>query len=84
MKCKLVGAAHLGRKKFKSDKSRVSKKHIQEIDEEDMHQFPRMLSNYDSKVMGLAVALSGSESTAFGPVSPLQPLEDPVSSHLSS
>lgn len=78
MKCKLVGAAHLGRKKFKSDKSRVSKKHIQEIDEEDMHQFPRMLSNYDSKVMGLAVALSGSESTAFGPVSPLQPLEDPI------
>jgi vacuolar protein sorting-associated protein 13A/C len=42
-----------------------------------------MISNFDCKTMGLAVALSGSESTQFGPLTPLNALDDPVSSHLS-
>ena len=78
LKYKLVG-----RKKSKSDKSWLSKKSMDQIDEEDMHQYPTMISSFDCKTMGLAVALSGSESTQFGPVTPLNSLADPVSSNLS-
>jgi vacuolar protein sorting-associated protein 13A/C len=83
LKYKLVGVGNYGRKKLKSDKSWLSKKSMEQIDEEDMHQYPTMISNFDCKTMGLAVALSGSESTQFGPLTPLNALDDPVSSHLS-
>jgi len=82
LKYKLVGVENQGRKKLKSDRSWFSKKSMEEIDEEDMQQYPTMISNFDIKTMGLAVALSGSESTQFGPVASLGPLEDPVSTHL--
>lgn len=82
LKYKLVGGDHHGRKKHKSDRSWFSKKSLEEVDEEDMHQYPTMISNFDSKTMKLAVALSGSESTNFGPAEPLSALDDPVSTHL--
>lgn len=82
LKYKLVAVEHQGRKKLKSDRSWFSKKSMEEVDEEDMHQYPTMISNFDCKTMGLAVALSGSESTQFGPVASLALLEDPVSTHL--
>lgn len=82
LKYKLVGGDHHGRKKHKSDRSWFSKKSLEEIDEEDMHQYPTMISNFDSKTMKLAVALSGSESSTFGPAEPMSALDDPVSTHL--
>lgn len=68
-----------GRKK--SDKNWHRKKSLEEIGEEDMHEYPTMLSSYDCKTMGLAVALPRSECTQFGPVASLDALEDAVSSH---
>ncbi|KAG0604101.1 hypothetical protein M758_10G145000 [Ceratodon purpureus] len=73
LKYKLVG----GGKKQKGDRSWFSKKSLEEVDEEDMHQYPTMISNFDCKTMKLAVALSGSESTTFGPAEPLSALDDP-------
>lgn len=80
LKYKLIGVERHGRKKHKSDKNWQGKKSMEEIDEEAMHEYPTMLSNYDCKTMGLAVALSGSECTHFGPVVSLDALEDPVNS----
>ncbi|KAG0557949.1 hypothetical protein KC19_11G167800 [Ceratodon purpureus] len=77
LKYRLVAVENRGHKKLKSDKSWLSKKSMEQIDEEDMHQYPTMISNFDSRSMGLAVALSGSESTEFGPVTSLNPLDDP-------
>ncbi|KAG0571187.1 hypothetical protein KC19_6G218100 [Ceratodon purpureus] len=73
LKYKLVG----GGKKQKGDRSWFSKKSLEEVDVEDMHQYPTMISNFDCKTMKLAVALSGSESTTFGPAEPLSALDDP-------
>lgn len=80
LRYKLVGVEHPGGKKEKKDrKTRVKKKVFEEIDQEDMHQHPTLLSTFDCNSMGLAVALSGEESTDFGPVASLDPLEDGVS-----
>lgn len=79
LKYKLVRMEQQSRKKLKSDKTWFTKKSMEEIDEEVMHQYPTMISNFDCKTMGLSVALSGSESTQFGPVVSLASLEDPVS-----
>lgn len=81
LKYKLIGAEHHDRKKYKSDKSSQCKNSSEEMDEEAMHDYPTMLSNYDCKSMALAVALSGSECTQFGPVAALDALEDPVNSY---
>jgi len=81
LKYKLIGAEYHGRKKYKNDKSWQDKKSLEEIDEEAMHEYPTMLSNYDCKTMGLAVALSRSECSQFGPSASLDALEDPVRSH---
>lgn len=79
LKYKLVEVDHPGRKKFKTHRSRGNKKLMEEIDQEDMNEHPTMLSSFECKSVGLAVALSGNVTTNFGPVVPLEPLADPVS-----
>lgn len=79
LKYKLVEVDHPGRKKFKTHRSRGNKKLMEEIDQEDMNEHPTMLSSFECKSVGLAVALSGNGTTNFGPVVSLEPLVDPVS-----
>ncbi|XP_024403056.1 uncharacterized protein [Physcomitrium patens] len=75
LKYSLVGNHYHGRRS--SEKSWLTRKSLEEIVEEDTHRHPIMLSNYDCTTMGLAVALSGSECTQFGPVASLDALADP-------
>lgn len=81
LKYSLVGNHYHGRRS--SEKSWLTRKSLEEIVEEDTHRHPIMLSNYDCTTMGLAVALSGSECTQFGPVASLDALADPVNFHFS-
>jgi hypothetical protein len=57
---------------------------IDEINQDNMDQVHHqtMLSRYEPKMMGLAVALSADDNkTHFGEVEPLDPLDNSVSFH---